>query len=197
MRPQRAETPDDLRFMDAALALAYAALGSTAPNPAVGCVIVRQGRVIAAAATAPGGRPHAETQALDQIGGEASDASVYVTLEPCAHHGATPPCAEALVRARPRQVIIACRDPFEKVSGRGAALLEAAGLPVLEGVRRFEAEQLNIGFFSWLATGRPVVIQDARAGLYDAVLDPGHGETPEQALERMGREGITRARVRG
>jgi len=94
----RPVTPADRRFMDAALACAYAALGSTAPNPAVGCLIVKAGRVLAAAATAPGGRPHAETQALALAGPAARGARAYVTLEPCAHHGQTPPCAEALVK---------------------------------------------------------------------------------------------------
>jgi len=95
----RAVTPDDLRFMDAALALAFARLGQTAPNPSVGCVIVRERRVIGAAATAAGGRPHAETQALAQAGEAARGARAYVSLEPCAHHGRTPPCAQALIDA--------------------------------------------------------------------------------------------------
>jgi diaminohydroxyphosphoribosylaminopyrimidine deaminase/5-amino-6-(5-phosphoribosylamino)uracil reductase len=186
--------PDDLRFMDAALALAYGALGSTAPNPAVGCVIVKAGRVIGAAATAKGGRPHAETQALDQAGPDARGARVYVTLEPCAHHGKTPPCAEALIRARPAAVIIACTDPFEAVAGRGAAMLHEAGIDVVDGVRRAEAEALNAGFFMRLRTGRPLVARDSRSVLFDADLALQPGEREADALSRLGAQGLTRVR---
>lgn len=190
----RPVSPDDLRFMDAALALAFGALGSTAPNPAVGCVVVRNGRVVGAAATAPGGRPHAEPQALNQAGPSAEGAVVYISLEPCAHTGRTPPCAEAVIRARPAEVVIACRDPFEQVAGRGAAMLRAAGIPVLEGVRAIEAERLNVGFFSRLATGRPLVISDPRASLFDADLTRAPGETEDAALLRLGAAGLTRVR---
>jgi diaminohydroxyphosphoribosylaminopyrimidine deaminase/5-amino-6-(5-phosphoribosylamino)uracil reductase len=189
-----AAAPDDLRFMDAALALAYAALGSTAPNPAVGCVIVKAGRVIGAAATAPGGRPHAETQALDKAGSGATGARVYVTLEPCAHYGETPPCAEALIRARPAAVIIACTDPFKAVAGRGAAMLREAGIQVIEDVRRPEAEALNAGFFTRLKTGRPLVAQDLRAALFDADFALQPGESEADALSRLGAQGLTRVR---
>jgi diaminohydroxyphosphoribosylaminopyrimidine deaminase / 5-amino-6-(5-phosphoribosylamino)uracil reductase len=191
----RPVTPDDLRFMDTALALAFARLGQTAPNPAVGCVIVQGRRVIAAAATAPGGRPHAETQALDIAGSLARGASVYVTLEPCAHHGHTPPCAQALIEAGIGEVIIACRDPDPRVQGRGADLLRQAGLRVVDGVRAAQAEALNEGFFTRLATGRPLVAQDGRAALFDADLDIGPDESFQEALDRLGRAGITRVRV--
>lgn len=189
-----AASTDDLRFMDAALALAYAALGSTAPNPAVGCVIVKVGRVVGAAATARSGRPHAETQALDQAGSDASGARVYVTLEPCAHYGKTPPCAEALILARPAAVIIACTDPFEAVAGRGAAMLREAGIEVLEGVRRAEAEALNAGFFTRLKTGRPLLTPDPRRALFDADLTLEAGESEADALSRLGALGLTRVR---
>jgi diaminohydroxyphosphoribosylaminopyrimidine deaminase / 5-amino-6-(5-phosphoribosylamino)uracil reductase len=193
----RPVTPDDLRFMDAALALAYARLGRTAPNPSVGCVIVQGGRVIAAAATAPGGRPHAETQALEEAGEAARGARAYVTLEPCAHHGQTPPCAAALIEAGVAEVMIACGDPDPRVAGRGSAMLRAAGITVIEGVRRGEAEALNAGFFTRIATGRPVVIQDGRPGLFDADLEIGPDESFAQALDRLGRSGMTRVRVPG
>ncbi len=186
--------PDDLRFMDTALALAFAALGSTAPNPAVGCVIVKAGRVIGAAATAPGGRPHAETQALAQAGSGATGARVYVTLEPCAHHGRTPPCAEALIRAKPAAVIIACTDPYEAVAGRGAAMLREARIQVIEDVRRPEAEALNAGFFTRLKTGRPLVARDLRATLFDADFATQPGESEADALSRLGAQGLTRVR---
>ena len=181
--------------MDAALACAFGALGSTAPNPAVGCVIVKAGRVLAAAATAPGGRPHAETQALALAGAEARGASAYVTLEPCAHHGQTPPCADALVEAGIGEVIIACGDPFAEVNGRGAAILWAAGIPVIEGVRRDAAEALNAGFFETVRSGRALAVEDDRPGLVDAHLEMQAGETPEDALARAAADGLTRVRL--
>lgn len=178
--------------MDTALALAYARLGQTAPNPSVGCVIVKSGRIIGAAATAPGGRPHAEPQALEQAGAEAEGATVYVSLEPCAHYGKTPPCAEALIAANPAEVVIACRDPFEHVAGRGISMLENAGIAVLEGVREAQAITLNAGFFERLKTGRPLLACDDRAGLYDAELSLEPGEDVDAALERLGALGLTR-----
>ena len=188
-------TPADLRFMDAALAMAYARLGATAPNPAVGCLIVKQGRVIAAAATAPGGRPHAETQALDMAGAAARGASVYVTLEPCAHHGRTPPCAEALVQARPAEVLIGCADPFAQVDGKGSAILKAAGITVIEPVRRDRAQALNAGFFNTVRCGRALAVDDDRSGLADADFEMKPGETAPQALTRAAGQGLTRVRL--
>lgn len=191
----RPVTATDRRYMDTALAWAYRALGQTAPNPAVGCILVKDGRIVGAAATAPGGRPHAEPQALAQAGDQARGASVYVTLEPCAHYGQTPPCADALVKAQPAEVIIACVDPFEAVAGKGIAILEAAGIPVIEGVRRQAAEQLNAGFFNRIATGRPIVIKDNRPDLFDADLVLNPGESQDDALDRLGQDGLTRIRV--
>ena len=185
-------TSDDLRYMDVALALAYARLGATAPNPSVGCVIVKDNRIVGAAATAPGGRPHAETQALDLAGPNAEDATVYVTLEPCSHYGKTPPCAEALVAAKPARVVVACIDPFESVSGRGIARLQEAGIDVVTGVRETAAETLNHGFFTHVKTGRPAVYEDDRAGLYDALLKTEGFESREAALDAAGAAGLTR-----
>ena len=191
-------SPAERRFLDAALAQGFAGLGTTAPNPSVGCVIVKAGRVLAAAVTAPGGRPHAETRALDMAGDAARGADVYVTLEPCAHHGQTPPCAEALAAAGVARVIVACPDPDPRVGGRGSAILRRAGVALIEagGERREAAERQHEGFFARLRTGRPAVFQDARAGLFDAVLEPGPDETPEQALDRLGRQGATRVRLK-
>lgn len=185
----------DLRFMDAALARGFAALGSTAPNPAVGCVIVRDGRVIAAAATAPGGRPHAEARALDQAGEAARGATAYVTLEPCAHHGRTPPCAQALVEAGIARVVIACGDRFDQVDGKGIALLKAARIAVEQDVRLEAAMAHHAGFFSRLTTGRPLVVQDNRRGLFDADLVVEAEESLEDALDRLGRAGMNRVRL--
>jgi diaminohydroxyphosphoribosylaminopyrimidine deaminase/5-amino-6-(5-phosphoribosylamino)uracil reductase len=130
------------RFMSRALQLADSQLGLTAPNPAVGCVLVRDGQIIAEAATADGGRPHAETQAIEKAG-DCAGATAYVTLEPCAHHGKTPPCAEAIVKAGIKHAVIAVRDPDPRTSGRGIEILKNAGIEVIEGVMADEATRLN------------------------------------------------------
>jgi len=141
-----------------ALRLAGRALGQTAPNPAVGCVIVTKDGVVAGRGrTARGGRPHAETVALAEAGDAARGATVYVTLEPCAHHGATPPCAEALVQAGVARVIAAVVDPDPRVSGRGLARLYEAGIDVETGICSEEAQALNAGFFLKVREGRPLV----------------------------------------
>jgi diaminohydroxyphosphoribosylaminopyrimidine deaminase/5-amino-6-(5-phosphoribosylamino)uracil reductase len=116
----------DIQFMEAALALARRGLGRVWPNPAVGCVLVRPdlgGRVVGRGWTQPGGRPHAETEALGRAGGLARGATAYVTLEPCAHVGRTPPCADALVAAGIARAVVAVEDPDPRVSGRGLARL--------------------------------------------------------------------------
>ena len=185
-------TPDDLRYMDTALALAYAHLGKTAPNPSVGCVVVSDGKIVGAAATAPGGRPHAEPQALQIAGDRAKGSKVYVTLEPCSHFGQTPPCVDALIAAQPGEVIIACTDPYEKVAGRGIKKLKSAGIPVREGVRQSEAEHLNAGFFSYIMHGQPAVYVDDRSGLYDGPLEMKAGQSREDAIKAAGAKGQTR-----
>ncbi|MFD0858742.1 bifunctional diaminohydroxyphosphoribosylaminopyrimidine deaminase/5-amino-6-(5-phosphoribosylamino)uracil reductase RibD [Roseovarius aquimarinus] len=144
--------------MRAALALGRRGQGLTWPNPAVGCVIVADGRVVGRAHTGPGGRPHAEPQALAQAGAAARGATVYVTLEPCAHHGRTPPCADALVEAGVAQVVIACTDPDPRVSGRGIASLERAGIAVETGVMEREAARDLAGFLSRITQGRPEIL---------------------------------------
>lgn len=144
-------------YMASALRLADAATGTTAPNPAVGCVIVRNHTVVGQGVTQPGGRPHAEVMALQQAGAAARGATAYVTLEPCSHHGATPPCAEALIYAGIARVVIAAEDPNPKVSGRGIALLRAAGIDVTTGIGTAEATRQHAGFFSVMQRGRPHV----------------------------------------
>ncbi len=158
MAPRAKPEEADRRFMREAVSLAESVLGFTSPNPAVGCVIVRAGRVIAGGATARGGRPHAETEALRQAGAKARGATAYISLEPCAHHGQTPPCAEALVGAGIRRAVIGCRDPFPRVRGRGTAILCQAGIEVSIGVLAEECRRVNEGFFHRVATGRPFVI---------------------------------------
>ena len=138
-----------------ALALGQRGWGNTWPNPAVGCVIIKDNRVIGRGWTQPGGRPHAETMALAQAGAQAQGATVYVTLEPCAHHGQTPPCAAALIAAGVAQVVSAVADPDPRVSGRGHALLRQAGISVTEGVAEAEAGRANAGFFLRVQAQRP------------------------------------------
>ncbi len=147
----------DEEHMRAALALARRGLGSAWPNPSVGCVLVRDGRVVARAVTAPGGRPHAEALALAAAGEAARGAVAYVTLEPCSHHGQTPPCADALVAAGVARVVVACGDPDPRVSGAGLARLRAAGVEVASGVLEAEAEDAQAGFLARLRLGRPLV----------------------------------------
>ncbi|MBL8711072.1 MAG: bifunctional diaminohydroxyphosphoribosylaminopyrimidine deaminase/5-amino-6-(5-phosphoribosylamino)uracil reductase RibD [Rhodospirillaceae bacterium] len=144
--------------MAAALGLARRGLGRVAPNPSVGCVIVAaSGEVVGRGHTQPGGRPHAETEALAMAGGRARGATAYVSLEPCAHHGETPPCAEALAAAGIARCVIAADDPDPRVAGAGIAILERAGVSVTRHVLREEAEDLNAGFLMRLAKGRPLV----------------------------------------
>jgi diaminohydroxyphosphoribosylaminopyrimidine deaminase/5-amino-6-(5-phosphoribosylamino)uracil reductase len=143
--------------MAAALSLARRGLGNTWPNPAVGCVIVKDGAVVGRGWTQPGGRPHAETEALARADGRARGATVYVTLEPCAHHGRTPPCAEALIRAGVARVVSALEDPDPRVAGQGHGLLRAAGIAVEVGPGADEARAVNQGFFTRIARGRPMV----------------------------------------
>ena len=140
-----------------ALGLAARGLGSVWPNPSVGCVIVRDGRVVGRGVTQPGGRPHAERVALAQAGDAARGATVYVTLEPCAHHGHTGPCAEALIAAGVARVVTGITDPDPRVSGRGHAMLHAAGIDVTEGVCATEVRRVTAGFLKRVTQGLPFV----------------------------------------
>ena len=143
--------------MDHALRLGARGLGSTWPNPAVGCVIVQDQRIVGRGCTQPGGRPHAETMALAQSGNAARGASVYVTLEPCAHHGQTPPCAAALIAAGVVRVITALTDPDPRVAGKGHAMLRSAGIIVTEGIRADQARMAHAGFLKRVSQGLPFV----------------------------------------
>ena len=152
------------------LALAWAARGmySTSPNPRIGCVLVRDGMVIGAGHTQPAGQAHAEIMALRDAqarGNDARGATAYVTLEPCNHHGRTPPCSDALVRAGLARVVAAMADPNPLVGGQGLARLQAAGIAVTAGVLAGEAHELNIGFFSRMQRGRPWVRMKSAASL--------------------------------
>ena len=143
-------------MMRAALALARRSLGRTWPNPAVGCVIVKDGAVVARGRTQDGGRPHAEADALAQAGSRARGATVYVTLEPCSHHGGSPPCAEALVEAGVAKVVSALEDPDPRVKGQGHARLKAAGIDVSVGEGAADAAEINAGFLLRVKEGRPL-----------------------------------------
>ncbi|MEP2920054.1 MAG: bifunctional diaminohydroxyphosphoribosylaminopyrimidine deaminase/5-amino-6-(5-phosphoribosylamino)uracil reductase RibD [Sulfitobacter sp.] len=143
--------------MKLALSLGRRGQGTTWPNPAVGCVVVRDGRIVGRAWTAPSGRPHAEPQALAQAGTAARGADVFVTLEPCSHHGQTPPCAQALIDAGVSRVVVALGDSDERVAGRGFDMLRAAGIKVETGVCAQEARTDHEGFLRRVEEGRPMV----------------------------------------
>ncbi len=148
---------NDAAHMRAALALARRGLGRTWPNPAVGCVLVKEGRVVGRGWTQRGGRPHAEAEALRRAAGAAKGATAYVSLEPCSHHGKTPPCAEALIAAGISRAVIAMEDPDPRVAGRGLGALREAGIEVTPGIGEAEAREINEGFFLRLEKNRPLV----------------------------------------
>jgi len=148
-------TADDFRWMARALELAARGLFTTTPNPRVGCVIVRDGQVVGEGWHIRAGGPHAEVHALAMAGEAARGATAYVTLEPCSHHGRTPPCADALVKAGVKRVVVAMSDPNPLVAGRGLQRLRDAGIDTLTGVQEAEARELNIGFISRMSRGRP------------------------------------------
>jgi diaminohydroxyphosphoribosylaminopyrimidine deaminase / 5-amino-6-(5-phosphoribosylamino)uracil reductase len=179
--------PRDRPPMQAALALARRGLGNVWPNPAVGCVVVKQGRVVGRGWTQPGGRPHAETEALARAGEAAHGATAYVTLEPCSHWGQTPPCAEALIAAGLNRVVVAVEDPDPRVAGSGFVRLREAGLSVETGLCAAEAAELNVGFFQRVRFGRPLVTLKLAASL-DGRIATASGEsrwiTGEAARER-------------
>ncbi|HJU19865.1 MAG TPA: bifunctional diaminohydroxyphosphoribosylaminopyrimidine deaminase/5-amino-6-(5-phosphoribosylamino)uracil reductase RibD [Stellaceae bacterium] len=177
----------DRAFMQAALALARRGLGAVWPNPAVGCIVVKEGRVVGRGWTQPGGRPHAETEALDRAGGRARGGTAYVSLEPCAHWGRTPPCAEALIAAGIGRVIAALEDPDRRVAGRGLRRLAESGIAVESGLCAAEAAEINAGFLSRIRLGRPLVTVKLATTL-DGRIAAASGEsrwiTGPQARER-------------
>ncbi len=149
---------DDETWMARALMLGRRAMGASAENPAVGCVIVKDGFPVGLGWTGEGGRPHAEPLALAMAGRAAKGATAYVSLEPCAHHGRTPPCAAALIEAGLKRVITAIEDPDPRVAGRGHAILRAAGIEVATGVKAEEARRDLAGFLSRITRKRPHVM---------------------------------------
>lgn len=162
--------------MAQALTLARRGLGNVWPNPAVGCVIVKDGVIVGRGWTQPGGRPHAEAVALAQAGEAARGATAYVTLEPCSHHGRTPPCAGRLIDAGVARVVSAMTDPDPRVSGRGLQMLRDAGIAVTEGVREDEARRMQRGFLTRVTQGRPMVTLKL-ATSFDGRIATGSGES--------------------
>lgn len=176
---------DDFLFMARALRLAEKGMYTTTPNPRVGCVIVRDGRMVAEGWHEKAGSAHAEVAALERAGGAARNATVYVTLEPCSHQGRTPPCADALIRAGVGRVVVAMRDPNPMVSGAGIQRLRDAGIAVECGVLEAQARELNIGYVSRMTRGKPWMRVKIASGL--------DGKT---ALENGASQWITSAQAR-
>jgi diaminohydroxyphosphoribosylaminopyrimidine deaminase/5-amino-6-(5-phosphoribosylamino)uracil reductase len=175
--PQKPETDvSDSRYMSLALSLGRRGQGNVWPNPAVGCVIVRDGLIVGRGWTAPSGRPHAETQALARAGARARGADVFVTLEPCAHHGQTPPCAQALVDAGVARVVVATGDRDMRVAGRGLDMLRAAGIAVQTGVLETQALRDHRGFLSRVLLGRPMITLKL-ASSFDGRIATATGES--------------------
>lgn len=166
----------DRQMMRQALSLARRGVGRTAPNPAVGCVIVKDGVVVGEGWHRKAGTPHAEVHALREAGEAARGADVFVTLEPCSHHGRTPPCADALVDAGVARVVAGMVDPNPKVSGRGLARLRTAGVRVETGLLEEECRRLNEPFIKHVTTGRPFVILKCAMTL-DGKIATSHGDS--------------------
>ena len=166
--------------MRAALALARRGLGNAWPNPAVGCVLVAPpeagGHVVGRGWTQPGGRPHAETEALRRAGARAEGATAYLSFEPCCHHGETPPCTDALVAARIRRAVVAIEDPDPRVAGAGISGLEAAGVEIVTGVCDDEARIVNEGYVLRETAGRPLITLRLASSL-DGRIATGDGES--------------------
>lgn len=215
MRPTQRSS--DLDWMRRALRLADTMRGHVWPNPPVGCVIVKDGLVIAEAATQAGGRPHAERKALERAGADARGATLYVTLEPCCHWGKTSPCADAIVDAGVSRVVCAIRDPDPRVNGGGFERLKKAGVSVMVGLCADEAERLMSGFFHRVRHGEPELIvldhppADVPAGIDALIVSSQHGlrllarpgELDVSGIERhhlrsrMGELGLTSVAISG
>ncbi|MBI1301590.1 MAG: bifunctional diaminohydroxyphosphoribosylaminopyrimidine deaminase/5-amino-6-(5-phosphoribosylamino)uracil reductase RibD [Alphaproteobacteria bacterium] len=173
-----------IHYMRSALSMARRGIGFTAPNPSVGCVIVKDGQVLAMARTADGGRPHAETIALEKAGKDAEAATLYVTLEPCTHHGQTPPCVDAIINAKVKKVVIGATDIDPRVAGKAKDILESAGVHVIQDVLKQECERVNNGFFSNINKKKPFVkIKSALTldGKVACASGESHWVTGEQA----------------
>lgn len=158
-------TEFDIQCMQRALCLAERARGHTSPNPMVGAVVARRGRIVGEGYHRRAGEPHAEILALKEAGKRAKDATLYLTLEPCSTHGRTPPCTETILRAGLKRVVIATEDPNPKHHKRGIAVLRKAGIAVQVGLLKDEAARLNVVFNKWITTGLPFVTIKASMSL--------------------------------
>jgi diaminohydroxyphosphoribosylaminopyrimidine deaminase/5-amino-6-(5-phosphoribosylamino)uracil reductase len=184
---------DDIRFMGRAIALAKARMGQTWPNPAVGCVIVRDGEIVAEAATASGGRPHAEEQAIPVAGDRAVGATAYVTMEPCgARSSGRKSCSHFLIDAQVGRVVVAAVDPSPFASGRGVERLRKAGLEVETGLLAGEAAVLYEGYLHRVETGRPMVRISEDGEGFDARFAVSPKADLATELKRLGEAGYTR-----
>ena len=187
---------DDSKFMARAIELATDQLGKTAPNPPVGCVLVKDGQVLAEGATANGGRPHAEEQALPLAGDAAEGATAYVTMEPCgARSSGRASCAQRLIDAGIRRVVIASEDPSPFAAGRGVERLKAAGLDVEIGLLAPEAAVLAEGYLNRLKSGRPMVRSSEDGVGFDARFAAAPTTDLEAELRRLGEAGYMRVWV--
>ncbi|SDK29850.1 bifunctional diaminohydroxyphosphoribosylaminopyrimidine deaminase/5-amino-6-(5-phosphoribosylamino)uracil reductase RibD [Sediminibacillus albus] len=153
------------KYMDTALAIAEVTLGQTSPNPSVGAVVVKDGKVLGIGSHLQAGTEHAEVHALKQAGDLAEGADIYVTLEPCSHHGKTPPCADLIIERKLARVFVACLDPNPEIAGRGVDKLRQAGITVEVGLREERARELNRKFFKHIRHKRPYVTLKAAATL--------------------------------
>ena len=187
------QTSDDIRFMGRAIALAKARMGQTWPNPAVGCVIVSDGEVVAEAATAPGGRPHAEEQAVPAAGDRAKGATAYVTMEPCgARSSGRTSCSNFLMDAGIARVVVAAVDPSPFAAGRGVERLKKAGLQVETGLLAQDAAVLYEGYLHRVETGRPMVRVSNGGEGFDARFAVSPKADLATELKRLGEAGYTR-----
>ena len=184
---------DDIRFMGRAIALARARMGQTWPNPAVGCVNVKDGEVVSEAATAPGGRPHAEEQAVPAAGDQARGATAYVTMEPCgARSSGRTSCSHFLMDAGVARVVVAAVDPSPFAAGRGVERLKKAGLNVETGLLAQDASILYEGYLHRVETGRPMVRVDETGEGFDGRFAAAPGADLVTELKRLGEAGYTR-----
>ncbi|MBR9787813.1 MAG: bifunctional diaminohydroxyphosphoribosylaminopyrimidine deaminase/5-amino-6-(5-phosphoribosylamino)uracil reductase RibD [Vibrionaceae bacterium] len=174
--PQIAFSSQDFSMMSRAIRLAKRGIYTTAPNPNVGCVIVRDGVIVGEGYHLRAGEPHAEVHALRMAAEKAEGATAYVTLEPCSHHGRTPPCAEGLIKAKVARVVCAMQDPNPKVAGRGIQMLRDAGIEVQVGLLESDAIELNRGFIKFMQTGMPFVQLKMAASL-DGQTALGNGQS--------------------
>lgn len=177
----------DVKYMRLALQEAAKGLGRTSPNPAVGCVLVHGGQIVGRGFHAGAGQPHAERYALREAGQRARNSTAYVTLEPCSHFGRTPPCADALIAAGVRRVVVAAGDPNPLVSGAGLARLRAAGIEVTLGVLEHEAAQQQAGFRSLVTRGRPHLIYKYAMTLDGKIAAVGEANGPVSGPEARAR----------